>query len=254
MFDGRILLPTAEPVTAGADVPPRFTRTPPREPQAIQLDGGNVLLRAPDGFEIRYSPAGEPKQILWHGEVLLTGGWPGIFAPPMRRCEIRGHKPCTITTGDGAASIEFRGTLDHEGKQIDYIETGTMSSDKGWATKMEFTIRHDLDLRMWRSYLSFPVERYAGGTAQSEAEKAELPETLGEAKILSAANRVLVTAKGLEVTVESTVPLGLVDHRKWNSKEFLLAGYPLSGHVKAGTTLTVERRISVKPLAAVGNR
>jgi hypothetical protein len=103
---------------------------------------------------------------------------------------------------------------------------------------------------MWRQYVSFPVAMYAGGTAQAGTTTVALPKVLGEAKILPAANRVVLTARGLEVTVESTCPMGLVDHRKWHTQEFLLAGYPLNGQVKAGTTLTVERRISVKPLGA----
>jgi hypothetical protein len=250
MFDGRILLPTTDPATPGADVPPRFTRTPPKEPQAIQLDGGNVLLRAPDGFEIRISPAGEAKQILWHGQAIMTGGWPGIFAPGMRRFDVRKHEPAAITVNDGVASVEFQGTLEHEGKRIDYTETCSISADKGWRTRFQFTIRNDLDLRMWRQYVSFPVAMYAGGTAQAGTTTVALPKVLGEAKILPAANRVVLTARGLEVTVESTCPMGLVDHRKWHTQEFLLAGYPLNGQVKAGTTLTVERRISVKPLGA----
>jgi hypothetical protein len=250
MFDGRILLPTTDPVTAGEPEAPRLTRTPPAQPQALLLDNGICLLRAPNGLEVRFSPAGEPKQILWHGRAIMTGGWPGIFAPPMRRFDIAKHGRCEVTVDNDSASLAFGGTLGHEGKRIDYTETCTMSAEGGWRTTFEFTVRDDVELRMWRQYVSFPTADYAGGTAASEAANVPLAETPGEGKLLSEANRVVLTAHGLAVTVESTVPMGLVDHRKWGTNEFLLAGYPLHGEVKAGTTLTVERRISVKPLPA----
>ncbi|MDX9981204.1 MAG: putative glycoside hydrolase [Lentisphaeria bacterium] len=246
MFDGRILLPTTEAATAGDDVPPRLTRTPPPQPQAVQLDGGNVLLRAPDGLEIRFAPTGEPNHILWHGQPILTGGWPGIFVPPMHRFQIVRHEPCQI----GEAAIEFRGTLEHEGKQIDYTATYAIAAETGWQTRLQFTIRHDLTLRMWRQYLTFPTGQYAGGTAESETGKVKLPETLGEGNLLPAAKQVVLSTDAFAVTVESSVPLGLVDHRKWGTNEFLLAGYPLNGEVKAGTTLAVEMRVAVRPLPA----
>jgi hypothetical protein len=164
----------------------------------------------------------------------------------MQRFQVASHDPCQI----GEAAIEFRGTLEHEGKQIDYTATYTIAAGTGWQTRMQFTIRHDLSLRMWRQYLTFPTGQYAGGTAESDAAKVKLPETLGEGALLSAANRVVLSTNAFAVTVESSVPLGLVDHRKWGTNEFLLAGYPLNGEVKAGTTLTVETRVSVRPVPA----
>lgn len=170
--------------------------------------------------------------------------------PPMHRFQIVRHDPCQITAADGEAAIEFRGTLEHEGKQIDYTATYAIAAGTGWQTRLQFTIRHDLNLRMWRQYLTFPVGQYAGGTAASETAKVELPKTLGEGNLLPAAKQVVLATDTLAVTVESSVPLGLVDHRKWGTNEFLLAGYPLNGEVKAGTTLAVEMRVSVRPLPA----
>ena len=66
-----------------------------------------------------------------------------------------------------------------------------------------------------------------------------------EGALLPAAKRVAVETGTTTVTVESSLPLTLVDHRKYGSEEYLLAGYPVHGAVQQGTKWSVEISVAV---------
>lgn len=247
MFDGRIFLPTDEPATPGDDVAPRLTRQPTRLLQATQLDDDTFVARTPQGLELRFRRTGELSRILLDGETVLTGGWPAIYNPPMHRYAPRNVAEPKIALSQREATLAFQGQFEQGGKHIPYTETVQLHPDNQFVLRYDFTVQEDVDLRMWRQYFAFPVRDYAKGTAEADGKRIVLPETLGEPALLPATKEITVTGSRAKVTITSSVPLGLGDHRKWNTPEFLLAGYPLSGHVAAGTTLTVEMTVQVTP-------
>lgn len=246
--DGRILLPTQAAPSAGEEPPPRLLREPPAKPAVVRLDDGTLVARAPAGLEVRLDPTGEPRQILLHGEPLLTGGWPRICNHPMREYRVLRHEDAETTVGDTEVQVRCRGTLQESEEQIDYAETCTLTAGNRLTLRFEFVVRHDLDLRLWRHYVAFPVGPYAGATAEAAGQTVILPKNLGTSQLLPAATQVTITGPKARLVIDSTVPLGLVDHRQWNTPEYLLAGYPLSGKVAAGTPLAVELRLAVTPM------
>lgn len=247
LCDGRIFLPSGEPVSAGSDVAPRLLRQPAAAVEAVRLDDGTVVARSATGLEVRFSPAGEVRQILWRGAGLMTGGWPGIFTPPMQRFAVQSHAEPEVGSSADRATVSFRGVLSQEERRIEYSESCVVTADGHLKQTFAFTVLQDLDLRMWRQYVAFPVRRYAGATATAADRSIVLPAELGETQLLPATTRLAVASAQAVVTVGSSVPLGLVDHRRWNTAEYLLAGYPLQGKVAAGTTLTVEMDVGVTP-------
>ncbi|MCX6906832.1 MAG: hypothetical protein NTY01_02190 [Verrucomicrobia bacterium] len=97
-----------------------------------------------------------------------------------------------------------------------------------------------MNLRLWRHYFAFPVARYANATARADAKRVTLPATLKDAALLPSSKRVVVETGDTTVTVESSLSLSLIDHRKYGTEEYLLAGYPVHGVVKEGTKWSVE--------------
>ncbi len=247
MYDGRIFLPTHAAATPGDDVPPRLTREPAKTLEAVRLSDDLLVARAPEGLELRFRRTGELSHILLRGEMVVAGGWPAIYNHPMRRYRPEKVAEPQISLSPDEAVLVFRGQLVQGGKRISYTETATLKTGNRFALRYAFTVRDDVDLRMWRHYVSFPVRLYAGGRAEAGGQRIVLPKTLGKASLLPAAKQVTVEGPRAKIAITSSVPLALVDHRKWKSSEYLLAGYPLSGQVPAGTKLTVEMAVQVTP-------
>ncbi len=245
MFDGRIFLPTDAPATPGEDVPPRITRTPPKANEIVRLGPDSFIARNPGGLELRFRRTGELERILLHGRSVMTGGWPAIANRPWRV-----YHPHDVAEPQARASADrsvlvFRGVLKEGGKRIAYAETATLLSGNTFTLRFDFVVRDDLDIRLWRHYFAFPTAQYAGGRAEAAGKRIVLPKTLGKASLLPAAKEASVENARVKVTVTSTVALSLVDHRKWGRAEYLLAGYPLSGRVAAGTKLTVKTTVKI---------
>ena len=247
MYDGRIFLPTDAPPTPADDIAPRLTREPPQALEAARLGDHLLVARTREGLELRCSHAGEPTHILLHGQMLMTGGWPAIYNHPMRRYQPENVVEPKLSLSPEAAVLVFQGQLVEGDKHISYTETVTLKPGNRLTLRYAFTVRDELDLRMWRHYVIFPVQLYAGGEADAVGQRIVLPQTLGEATLLPAAKQVTLGSPRAQIAVTSSIPLGLVDHRKWGSQEYLLAGYPLRGEVPAGTKLTVELTIHVTP-------
>jgi len=245
MYDGRILLPTDAPPTPGDDMAPRLTRESPEALEAVRLGDDLLVARTREGLELRFRGTGEPTHILLHGRTVMTGGWPTVCNHPMRRYQPENVVEPEMTLSAEAAVLVFRGRLREGDKHISYTETVTVKPGNRFSLQYAFTARDDLDLRMWRHYVAFPVRLYAGGEAEADGRRIVLPDTLGEAQLLPAAEQVTVGGPGAEIALTSSVPLGLIDHRKWKSPEYLLAGYPLRGKVPAGTQLTVGITVQV---------
>ena len=253
MYDGRIFLPTDAAATPGDDVAPRLTREPTKALEAVRLGDDLFVARAGEGLELRFNRAGEPTHILLQGQTVMTGGWPAIYNRPMRRYQPENIVEPKISSSPDEVVLAFQGELVEGDKRISYTETATLKPANRLALRYTFTVRDDLDLRMWRHYVIFPVRLYAGAEAEADGQRIVLPKTLGEAGLLPAAKQVTVQGPRAEIAIVSSVPLGLVDHRKWKSPEYLLAGYPLGGQVPAGTKLTVEMTVQVTP-KQTGNR
>lgn len=245
LYDGRIFLPTTEPATVGDDVAPRFTREAAKPVEAVRLDEDLFVARTQAGLELRFRNSGELSRIMLHGETVMTGGWPAINEQPMRRYVAKDSAEPKVTLSPEQAVLVFGGQLVEGEKRISYTETATLRPNNQLTLQYAFTVADDLDIRLWRHYLSFPTRLYAGGEATADGKRIVLPETLGEAALLPAATELTITNPQAEIAITSSVPLALVDHRKWNTPEYLLAGYPLNGKVPAGTTLTVELTIQV---------
>ena len=142
--------------------------------------------------------------------------------------------------GDAEARLVFRGTLAEGEHRVDFTETCTVKPNNRLTLRFDFTAVTDLNLRMWRHYFAFPVGRYANATARTDTQRITLPATVKDDALLPASKRVIIETGDTVVTVESSLSMSLVDHRKHGSEEYLLAGYPVHGAVKEGTKWTVE--------------
>jgi hypothetical protein len=155
-------------------------------------------------------------------------------------------RPECASTAD-EARVAFRGALVESAQRVDFGETCAVRAGNRFTLCFDFAARTDLNLRMWRHYFFFPVRDYAGATARSATGAVSLPAELGAEVLISRTQRVEIVGEDATVTVESSLPLSLVDHRKWGTSDYLLAGYPVGGAVKAGTQWSVEFAVTVAP-------
>ncbi len=247
MLDGRILLPTTDRASGGSDPDPRVTAQPPKTLQVTDLGDGLWAVQTPHGLDLRVASGGMLRNILWHGKTLCTGGWPSATNVHQAAFLPATAQPPQIDTSGGRAEFKFQGTLAAGEQKVDYTERLTVAADNRFTLQFHFTAQTNLALRLWRHYLAFPVAQYRGAVAQSERGKVTLPATLGEANLLPAGRKFVLQGPAATIEVESSVNLSLVDHRKWNTQEYLLAGYPVRGNVKGGTEWTVEMRVGADP-------
>jgi hypothetical protein len=244
MFDGRIFLPSDEPPTVTPDMAPRLTAAPPAKLLLAKLPDGIVAVQTPGGLDLRFEATGALRHILFRGQTLMTGGFPVVARPGWIS-----FRPENVTadtrTSDTEIALTFRGQLVESDERVEFTETCTVRPDNQFTVRFDFEAATDLDLRMWRHYFAFPVNRYAGATARTAAQSLTLPATLGQEQLLPASKQVTIEDKGTTVRIESSIPLGLIDHRKYGTDEYLLAGYPVNGAVKQGTKWSVEMTVSV---------
>ncbi len=244
-FDGRIFLPSDEPATTTADVAPRMTAKPPEKLRAAKLDGGMTAVQTPGGLEVRFNAKGALRHVIWHGKQLLTGGWPVARHLPAADFTAENVTGGISEEKETGARLEYHGALVEGVHRVDFTETCVVTPDNRLTLRFDFTATTDLDLRMWRHYFAFPVTRYANATARTEAKSLTLPATVKDNTLLPAAKRIVIETKDTVITVESPLSLGLIDHRKHGSNEYLLAGYPKHGAVKEGTKWSVEISLAV---------
>ena len=250
MFDGRIFLPTEEPATTTADAAPRLTAGRPDSLRVAALREGTAV-QTPGGLDLRFSAGGALQAIRWRGRQVMTGGWPVVAAPPFAHFRLENASggpadpPVQPGAGGKEARLSYRGTLVEGEQRVDMVQTCTVHEDDRFTLRFECTAATDLNLRLWRHYFAFPVASYAGATATAGGKSVVLPQKLGDDQILPASEKSRVEAKDVAVTIESSLPLGLSDHRKWGPAEYLLAGYPKNGAVSRGTKWAVEIRVAV---------
>jgi hypothetical protein len=249
MLDGRILLPTTDGASGGSDPAPRVTAEPPRTLRAADLGEGLWAVQTPGGLDLRIAPGGMLRNILWRGKTLCAGGWPSATDAHRAAFQPAKARPPQVDTRDGRAEFKFQGTLTAGQQKVDYTERLAVAADDSFTLQFHFTARTDLALGLWRHYWAFPVDQYSGAVARNARGQVTLPATLGEANLLPGDRKFHLQGPAATVQVESSVNLSLVDHRKWNTQEYLLAGYPVRGDVKAGTEWTVEMRFGAGPAA-----
>jgi len=253
LFDGRVYLPTDDASTLADDVAPTITRTPPERTRVVTLDGGLVAVRTPDGLEVRVEPTGVPRNILWKGRTLLTGGWPVAASSPWTpfRTESAEQSERPTLSPDGKATLSYRGTLAEGDHKVEFTETCDVGPDGRLSISFDFTALTDLDLRMWRHYLAFPVAQFAGAEAEAGGKRVILPAEIGDdSELLPSSPSLVVRTADTEVAVNASLPLSLVDHRKWGMNEYLLAGYPVAGEVKQGTEWRVRIEVTARDRGA----
>ncbi|MCX6901140.1 MAG: putative glycoside hydrolase [Verrucomicrobia bacterium] len=238
--DGRIFLPTTEPMTTAVDIEPRVTAAPPPKLRVAKLDNGIVAAQTPGGLDIRFDATGALRHALWHGRPVFTGGWPVITSPPNIRFHPENVSGGIVETSNAEGRLAFRGVLVESGQRVDFVETCVVRPDNRFTLCFDFTAATDLNLRLWRHYFAFPIPRYANATARTDAKLVTLPAMLKDGTLLPASKRVVIETADKRVTIESSISMSLVDHRKHGSEEYLLAGYPVHGAVKQGTKWSVE--------------
>ncbi len=246
MLDGRIFLPTGDPATETPDLAPRLTRTPPAQLHAVKLPDGKMVLQTPGGLELRFDTAGMLRHILWHGQSLCSGGEPKATKAPAGSS----YHPEQVSGELGpvdarSARVAFRGTLTEGEQRVDFVETCTLLPDNRFTLHFEFTAASDLTLRLWRHYFAFPAARYARATARTANQSITLPPEVKDDQLLRASKRVEVETDKELISIDSSLPLTLSDHRRHGTDEYLLAGYPVKGAVKQGTRWTVELTMAV---------
>jgi len=246
MLDGRILLPTSEPARGGYDSLPRVTAQPPKAVRAAVLDGGLHAVQTPGGLDLRIADDGQLRNILWHGKTLCRGGFPSILSSDRNSFVVEKSEPPTVRYGDGQYGFEFQGTMRGGKECVDYHEKLQVGPDDSFAIQFHFIAKTDLKLRLWRHYFTFPISEYAGATAVNDRAKVVLPAKFGTAELLPGMCKTILQNGEKTLSIESSTAMGLVDHRKYGTEEYLLAGYPVRGEVKAGATWSFHVRMSIE--------
>lgn len=250
MLDGRILVPTDDPASGGEDPPPRVTLSPPKAVRAAELGNGLYAVQTPGGLDLRIASDGSPQNILWGGKTLFRGGWPVAQTPDHKSLAPGKAEPPAVRSDDGRSALTFRGTLLQAGTEaIDYQETLEAGPGDEFSLGFQFTAKSNLEFRFWRHYFSLPVPDFQGATARTPRVALALPEKLGAVELLPSEKTITFEAPAKIIAIESSAPMGLVDHRKWGTEEYLLAAYPIRGEVKAGTTWSFQVRVSVKSVS-----
>ncbi len=224
---------------------PRLTRERPTDVRAAEVDG-QMVVQTPGGLDLWFAATGELKSVQWRGQALLTGGWPILAAPPFEAYQATATAPPEVSRSPDEVTLVFRSSLHHESARVAMTETVTVTRQNSLTLRFDSVAETDLDMRLWRHYVAFPVASYAGCQARAGGLAIALPETFGSGPLLPAAKQVEVVGRAATILVDSSLPLSLVDHRQYGTPEYLLAGYPFTGAVPAGRSGTVEIRLAVR--------
>ena len=251
-FDGRIFLPTSEAASTTDDVAPRITSAPPTKLRAVKLGDNSSIIQTPGGLELRFDAGGVLRHAGWQGQKLFSGGWPVI-----KRTQTAEFKPANVSgnieaVDEKAARLNFHGAFVEGDQRVNFVEQCIVKADNQFTLRFDFTADTDLTLRMWRHYFAFPVARYAQGTARTDAKRITLPATFKDTDLLPSAKHITIAAGDTLLDINSSLSLSLVDHRAFNTEEYLLAGYPVSKAAKQGVKWSVEMTITVAKKTAAG--
>lgn len=194
----------------------------------------------------RETIGGTPKLTLERGTQVLSGGKVPDDSMPRagsahglfkEQCQ---WKPFRLSGLCGESAFRFCS------QRVEFAETCLVRPDNSFTLHFDFSAATDLNLRLWRHYFFLPVRAYAGATARTDGGSITLPAELGEESLLPGSRRFEIEGRDRVITVDSSVPLSLIDHRRWGTPDYLLAGYPVSGRVKRGTTWSVDIAVTVR--------
>jgi hypothetical protein len=209
------------------------------------LDDGGAVCQTPDGLELRFLASGELRSILRKGKPVMKGGWPVVLLEPQGTLEPDALQPAGVAVEDGRATLEFAGKLVGSDRSVAYRETCAIGPGGTFSLHFEFAAETDLDLRMWRHYFFLPVPDYRGAEATDGKAAVRLPADLGEPGLLPGAKSTTVRKDGMTLVIESSLPMSLVDHRKWGTQDYLLSCYPVSGTVRQGSRWAVDVTVRI---------
>ena len=245
MFDGRLLLPTTDAPRGGDDSPARITAAPVTKVLAASLDEDMQAMKTPGGLDLRLSRAGELQSILWHGKRLFTGGWPTAKSAEGNALEIANAEKPVITSSDNEATITFHGSTKIGSAMIDYDERVTAANDDSFTLDFHFTAKSDFKPQYWRHFFMLPVSAFHGTKVSNSRKESALPDQLGSQEVLPSDSKFTLQRKQQTITLDSSTPMSVVDHRKWGTDDYLIASYPLRGEVKAGKTWSYRVKATV---------
>jgi len=242
-FDGRIFLPSQEPLTVISDITPRITPNPYKELRTISLPDGLTAVQTSSGLELRLKANGVIKNILWQGDPVMYGGFPTVMAPPWKEFspeDVSNSMEEQTPQQKELITLWYKGKLVVGKQRVGYIEKCTIYNTNSFDLHFDFYALTDLDLRMWRHYFAFPVLKFQNTVAQCDQHRTVLPEVLENELILPYGKFFTFESNKTKIKIESSLPMALIDHRKYGAFEYLLAGYPVGNTVKKGEKWLVD--------------
>jgi hypothetical protein len=259
-FDGRIFIPTSENENSIPSDPLRFSRTASNSIRTENKKDGSARWQIPGGLELFFSAEGLLNRIAWKGETLFKGGSPNIVLKEWRTITSRKlsstfpsslNKSSTFFVWSGRNAWSTTTGTDGDFLVDDWKISVTQEPD-GVTIFIEdnFNTLDNFELSMWRHYLFLPVAEWKGvkavlrDNAQSAPRTVILPVKLGESD-LGWGKTLELERDTVSVRVTSSIDFSLVDHRKWNTQDYLWAGYPMSGTVHKGRKIDVSMTIKI---------
>jgi hypothetical protein len=260
-MDGRIFLRTDESENAVPADPPLFVRSGSSSILRETGADGAARWQFPGGLELFFSPSGLLRSAAWKGEILFRGGYPNIALKEWKNVESRKLvEPRTPDPSKGGREFAWEGsnawssTGDAKGDFLADDWRIDVRLEDGRATiaiEDRFRALGDFDLSMWRHFLFLPVEEWSGrraalrDAAGGAPRTLTLPAELGESDL--GGGKVLELERGTtSVRVASSLPFSLADHRRWNTRDYLWAGYPAGDRVRKGWSAKVGMTIEIE--------
>ena len=243
--DGRILVPTSDPVVAGTlpDPSPAFTRT---GSAALVKRDGRVLWRMDQRTCAVFRDDGVLLALYVAGRPVLQNVRAVMSATP--RWQDFEYGAARVAAGQDG-TIEFRCRRTWKKLAVDRRLRAAWS---GGALTMtwEFRAATDMDLPVFRHQVELPVHVFAGGKATADAATIDLPgqEARGGPLMKASREATFLSADGrTKITARSPAAMSLHDERLYGADAFLLTQGGGRGQVKAGDTWKVELTITPGP-------
>lgn len=241
-MDGRILLPTDQPICPGdwPEPDPPLSRI---GPAGIVERGGIVVLRWGRGSAARFDAQGDLVGLWGAGEELGCSIRPVIVADQRWQdfaAEAVSHHI------DFEGQVVFTGRRRCEGQVLEFVET---VHAEGPALALEYHWRAVTPLRLhkFRQAIRLAVSTFGGGRASHAGHEVTLPAEMAAGRDLAAGLDAvdLVTAKGTALRVLLSDRGNLSDDRHFGASGYLLASYLVQGEIPAGQEW--RSRISLIP-------
>jgi hypothetical protein len=262
-LDGRIFMATSEAEnTIPADVP-RFSRSGVEKPRMEAESDGRKRWQFPDGLELYFSANGLLERASWKGVPAFRGGYPDIslkeWKPTVSRLVSEAPAP---DPASASGSYIWKGrsvwaAADAAAKDLladDWSVELSLRKDGAAAIVIRdtFAALSDFDLSMWRHFVFLPIDTWKGRAAALASEGSGVPRLLSLPMELGSGDlgngkSLELEGEGYRLKIASGLGFGLVDHRRYNTQDYLWAGYPASGRVRKGFSVDVRLEIEIVP-------